>query len=429
MAEGLKDKVAIIGMGCTQFGELWDKDVDDLIVDAVSEALEDAGVELKDIQAVWAGTANSGVNASSVSAPLQLQYIPATRVENACATGIETIRNAAHALVAGVYDLVLAVGFEKLKDVGFPGLHPGKLSDKFHPIYPAGGTGPGRYALAATRYFQNYGLSPEEGKRTLAKISVKSHYSGARNPKAHLRREVSLEDVINAPIIAWPLGLHDCCGVTDGASAAVLCRTEDVKRFATYHKDDYITVKGMGISAGPGWGKNKEDYDFTHWPETEHASRQAYQMAGITNPRKELDMAEIHDCFSIAELVAMESLGFCPKGQAKEKLIDTGAFVAPQFREAVMRKWGAMEQEIENMPNTEEVLVINHSGGLKSFGHPVGASGGREVYEIYKQIQGKAQEPSRQLNNVRLGLAHNQGGHPGRFQCGVIIVGVPGERF
>lgn len=429
MAESLKDKVAIIGMGCTQFGELWDKDVDDLMVDAASEALEDARIELKDIQAVWAGTANSGVNGNAVSAPLQLQYIPVTRVENACATGIETIRNAAHALAAGVYDLVLALGFEKLKDLGYPGLHPGKLSDKFHPIYPAGGTGPGRYALAATRYFQRYGLTSQEGKQTIGKISVRSHYSGARNPKAHLRREVTLEQVVNAPMIAWPLGLYDCCGVTDGASAAVLCRTEDVKKFAPHRQDDYITIKGIGVSAGPGWGKYKEEYDYTHWPETEHASRQAYAMAGITNPRKELDIAEIHDCFSIAELIAMESLGFCEKGHAKEQLIDNGATIAPHFREAVMGKCSATEEEINNIPNPDDVLIVNHSGGLKSFGHPVGGSGGREVYEIYKQIQGKAQEPSRQLENVRLGLAHNQGGHPGRFVCAVIIAGVPPERF
>ncbi|MBW2028702.1 MAG: acetyl-CoA acetyltransferase [Deltaproteobacteria bacterium] len=429
MAESIKDKVAIIGMGCTAFGELWDKDVDDLMVDATMEALEDAGLELKDIQAVWAGTANSGVNGSSASAPLQLQYIPVTRVENACATGIETIRNAAHALASGVYDLVLALGFEKLKDLGYPGLHPGKLSDKFHPIYPAGGTGPGRYALAATRYFERYGLSPEEGKKTIGKISVKSHYSGARNPKAHLRREITIDQVLRAPMIAWPLGLFDCCGVTDGASAAILCRAEDVGRFAPHRRDDYITIKGMGVSAGPGWGKNKEDYDFTHWPETEKAAEQAYRMAGIKDPRRELDVAEIHDCFSIAELIAMESLGLCEKGKAREELIDNGATIAPQFREEVMRKWGASDEEIERKPGPDEVVVVNNSGGLKSFGHPVGASGGREVYEIYKQIQGKVKEPSRQLKGVRIGLAHNQGGHPGRFVCGVIIVGVPEERL
>ena len=429
MAKEFKDKVAIIGMGCTQFGELWDKDVDDLIVEAVTEALDDAGVGLKDIQAVWAGTANSGVNGSSVSGPLQLQYLPVTRVENACATGIETIRNAAHALAAGIYDLVLAVGFEKLKDLGFPGLHPGKLSDKFHPIYPAGGTGPGRYALAATRYFKHYGLTPEEGKRTIGKISVRSHYCGARNPKAHLKQEITIEQVLKAPMIAWPLGLYDCCGVTDGASAAVLCRAEDVKRFAPHHKDDYITVKGVGVAAGPGWGKNKEDYDFTHWPETKKAAAQAYQIAGITNPRKELDMAEIHDCFSIAELIAMESLGFCEDGRAKEQLVDNGATIAPQFREEVMKMWGATKEEIEQHPDPKDVIIVNHSGGLKSFGHPVGGSGGREIYEIYKQIQKKAQDPSRQLDGIHIGLAHNQGGHPGRFVCAVMIVGVPDKRL
>lgn len=428
MTERFKDKVAIIGMGCTAFGELWDKDVDDLMVEATSEALEDAGLEMKDIQAVWAGTANSGVNGSAASAPLQLQYVPVTRVENACATGIEVIRNAAHAVAAGVYDVALALGFEKLKDLGYPGLHPAKLSDKFHPIYPAGGTGPGRYALAATRYFNRYGLSAEEGKKTIGKLSVKSHYSGARNPKAHLQREVDINKVVNGPMIAWPLGLYDCCGVTDGASAAIVCRAEDVKKYAPHHQNDYITIKGMGVAAGPGWGKNKEDYDFTHWTETVYAAKQAYEMAGITNPRKEIDMAEIHDCFSIAELIAMESLGFCEFGQAKEALIDNGSLIAPQFRETVMQKWGATEEEIANKPDPGDVIVVNNSGGLKSFGHPVGGSGGREVYEIYKQIQGKVQLPERQLENVRVGIAHNQGGHPGRFVCGVIIAGVPDER-
>jgi acetyl-CoA C-acetyltransferase len=401
MTEPFKDKVAIIGMGCTPFGELWDKDVDDLMVDATTEALEDAGVALKDIQAVWAGTANSGVNGSAASAPLQLQYVPVTRVENAC----------------------------KLKDLGFAGLHPGKLSDKFHPIYPAGGTGPGRYALAATRYFERYGLGPDDGRRTIGRVSVKSHYSGARNPKAHLQREVTIEQVLKAPMIAWPLGLFDCCGVTDGASAAILCRAEDVKKYAPHHRDDYITIKGMGVAAGPGWGKNKEDYDFTHWTETVWAAKQAYEMAGITNPRKELDIAEIHDCFSIAELIAMESLGFCERGRAKQELIDPGATIAPQFREAVMKMWDATEEEIKQTPDPEDVLVVNNSGGLKSFGHPVGGSGGREVYEIYKQIQGKVEKPSRQLENIKLGLAHNQGGHPGRFVCGIIIAGVPEERL
>ncbi|MBI2934759.1 MAG: acetyl-CoA acetyltransferase [Chloroflexi bacterium] len=398
--ESIKDKVAIIGMGCTRFGELWDKDADDLIVEAAFEALNDAGVDIKQIQAAWVGTGMSGCTGGTISSPLQLQYLPVTRVENACATGCEATRGAAFALAAKAFDLVLVVGYEKLKDAGFGGLGaavPGKI----HPVLDAGtivGGGPARYALAATRYFYRYGLSREEGKRTLARISVKSHRNGARNPRAHLRREVTIEQVMNAPIIAWPLGLFDCCGVTDGATAAVLCRAEDARGYKP--SGDYMTIKGFGLSIGPGWGKQKADYDFTHWEETERAAQYAYAEAGIRDPRSELDMVELHDCFSIAELIAIESLGIAPRGKCKED-IDAGAF----------------EQEGE--------IPVNLSGGLKSFGHPVGASGAREIYEIYQEVLGRAQEPSRQLKSCRLGLAHNQGGHPGKFMCGITIVGAP----
>jgi len=400
--ESLKDKVAIVGIGCTSFGELWDKDPVDLIVDAAFEAFEDAGVEAKDIQAAWVGytASDTAMTAIILSSALQLQFIPVTRVENACGTGAETIRGAALGLASKTYDLVLAVGWDKLKDTGFGGIgqaYPGK----WHPVYGAApeiGGAVARYALAATKYFSKYGLSPDEGKRLLAKISVKSHYNGSRNPKAWLRNTITVEQVLNAPLIAWPLGLLDCCGVNDGASAAVLCRTEDAKAFRP--KGDYITIKASGIACGPGWGKERTDYEYTTWEETEAAAKQVYEMAGIKNPRKELSMAEVHDCFSIAELIAVESLGICEKGRAKEDI-----------------ESGAWEQGGE--------IPINISGGLKSFGHPAGASGGREVYEFYKQFQGKAEEPSRQLKDVKLGLAHNQGGHPGNFVCGVTIVGEP----
>jgi len=400
--ESLKDKVSIVGMGCTHFGELWDKDPVDLIVDAASEALEDAGVEAKDIQAAWVGytvpdTAMTGIILSSA---LQLQNIPVTRVENACGTGADTLRGAVLAVASKTYDLALAVGWDKTKDVGYGGLGQG-FAGKWHPVYgpaPEIGGGVGRYALAATRYFSVYGLGPEEGKRLLAKISVKSHYNGYRNPKAWMRRQVTVEDVLNAPIIAWPLGLLDCCGVNDGASAAVLCRTEDARAFRP--GGNYVTVKAIVNCCGPGWGKERSDYGFTTWQETEAAAKLVYQMAGIKDPRKELSMVEVHDCFSIAELIAVESLGICEKGQAKED-IDSGAW----------------EQAGE--------IPVNISGGLKSFGHPPGASGGREVYEFYKQFQGKAEDSSRQLKDVKLGLAHNQGGHPGSFVCGITIAGEP----
>jgi acetyl-CoA C-acetyltransferase len=400
--ESLKDKVAIVGMGCTPFGEFWDKDIVDLIVDAADEAFADANVTAKDIQAAWVGytVQDNAMTGIILSSALQLQFIPVTRVENACGTGAETIRGAALGLASKTYDLVLALGFEKMKDAGFGGIGqawPGK----WHPVYgaaPEVGGAVGRYALAATKYFSTYGLSPEQGKTMLAKVSVKSHYNGSRNPKAMLRNRITVEQVMNAPIIAWPLGLFDCCGICDGASAAIMCRTEDAKRYRP--KGDYITVKASAIACGPGWGKERVNYGYTVWEETEAAAKQAYAMAGIKNPRKELSMAEVHDCFSIAEVIACESMALCEKGHAREDI-----------------ESGAWEQNGE--------MPVNVSGGLKAFGHPAGASGGREVYEFYKQFQGKADDQTRQLKNPTMGLSHNQGGHPGNFVAGITIVGEP----
>lgn len=403
MRESIKDKAAIVGMGCTQFGERWDVDVEDLIKEASLEALDDAGVEIKDIQAAWVGTLRGsqlmGTTAPSAiiaSSALQTQYIPVTRVENLCASGQEALRAAALGIASKCYDLVLAIGVEKLKDTGFGGLGE-MFPGKFEPVYGAYGTAPGRFAMAATAYFAKYGLSPGEGKRVLAEISVKSHYYGARNPKSHLKREITVEEAINAPIIAWPLGLYDCCGVTDGASAAVVVPAEEARNY----RDDYVTIKGFAIATGPGWGKENEDYDFTYSAETEAAARQAYAEAGIKDPRKELAMVELHDCFSIAELFNTESLLLCEYGRYKEEFTEKKAYYL------------------------DGEMPVNISGGLKSFGHPIGASGCREIYEIYKQIQGKAQEPSRQMKNIELGLAHNQGGHPGRFVPGIAIIGAP----
>ena len=225
---------------------------------------------------------------------------------------------------------------------------------------------------------------------------MQRHHNGARNPKAHLPREVTLEQVLAAPIIAWPLGLFDCCGVTDGSAAAILCRAEDAKRF----RDDYVLIKGMGLSIGPGMGRIRTDYDYTWWDETECASKEAYAQAGIKDPRKELSQVECHDCFSISEVIAVESLGVCGRGHAREDV-----------------EGGAWKQEGE--------IPINLSGGLKSFGHPIGASGTREAYEVYKQLQGRAEDSARRLKNPRQGLVHNQGGEPGKFMCAVGIYGLP----
>jgi len=394
MARSIKDRVAIVGMGCTKFGELWDESPSSLVVDAAYEAFEDAGIEPKDVQACWLATTDvttSGMAGLGVSAPLRLQYKPVTRVENMCASGSDALRNACYAVAAGIYDIALAVGVEKLKDAGQSGVGvTGGLP--LANVAPTGTT-PGMFAMMATRYFERYGLSPEEGKTTLAKIVVKSHYNGSLNPKAHFQRAITLEQVLNAPIIAWPLGLFDCCGVSDGAAAAIIVPAEDVRRF----RNDPVFIKALQICVGPGDGAVKSGYDYTHVEETYRAGLAAYAEAGIKNPRREISMAEVHDCFSITEALIMEDLQFSPRGRVRED-VDAGTFTL------------------------QGELPVQPDGGLKCFGHPVGASGLRMLYEMYKQLQGKA--GPRQIKNPQLGLTHNMGGSPPSCVVSCVIVGL-----
>lgn len=391
--ESIKDKVAIVGMGCTKFGELWNKSGHDLIVDAVVEACQDAAIEIKDIQAVWLGTAYSGTTGWPAADSLQLNYIPVTRLENACATGSDALRNAAYAVASGTYDIVLAVGFEKLKDTGYMGL-PLIGKEGTTGVYNQAAF-PSLFAMAAQRYFSRYGISNEEGKRLLAKIAVKNHHNGSMNPRAHFQREVSIDQVINAPIFSWPLGLYDCCGVSDGAAAAVLVRKDMARSF----RSDPVFIKAAALITGPRRGNLTQDYDYVHFEETVRAARVAYDDAGIKDPAKEISLAEIHDCFSITELILYEDLGFCPRGAAKE-YIESGVF------------------------ELGGGLPVNPDGGLKCFGHPIGASGLRMLYEVYKQLQGKAELPARQLKNPTIGLTHNMGGQPRETLVSCIIAGL-----
>ena len=394
--EGIKDKVAIVGMGCTKFGELWDKSVDDLIIDATYEAYEDAGIEPKNIQAAWIGTAGSAEIGTIVNAPLKLPYSPVTRVENRCASGTDCLRNAAYGVASGAYDIVLAVGVEKVKDV-FPFLATTLGYNIYtpHPVWEYKVGASALFSLTAVRYFYHYGLSFEEGKRLMGMIAVKNHYNGSLNPRAHLRREVALEQVINAPFIFYPFGLFDCCGNSDGAAAAILCRADMAKSF----RQDPVMIKGISISCSPGERFGSVDYDMLHFEETVAAAKAAYQEAGIKNPRQEIDLAEVHDCFTITELVTYEDLGFSPRGRAKEDIL-AGTFTL------------------------KGDLPVNSDGGLKSFGHPIGASGLRMVYELYRQFQGKAEFPARQLKNPRLGVTHNLGSGGGGHVRGGATVSV-----
>jgi acetyl-CoA C-acetyltransferase len=378
----IKDKVAIIGMGCTKFGELWDKSVEDLIIDATYEAIEDAGIEPKDIQAAWLGTVFSGHTAISLAPALKLDYIPVTRVENMCATGTEALRAAVYAVAAGACDIALAVGVEKLKDTGWTGVQPTNVVGRSTMGTTATEielSPPAMFGLMCMRYFHRYNIDPEVGKRLLALIAVKNHLHGSMNPKAHFQNVITVEQVLKAPIVSWPLGVLDCCGVSDGGAAAIVVRADLAKQF----RKDPIYIKSVAVTTGPRLDLMTQDYDFTHVEENVRNAKRAYAEAGIKDPRKELSVAEIHDCFTIHEMVLYQDLGWSDQDRVKED-IESGTF------------------------SLKGELPVNTDGGLKCFGHPLGASGLRMQYEVYKQLQEKA--GPRQVIDPRLGLIHNYGG-------------------
>ena len=385
-------------MGCTRFGERWDDSSEDLMVEAFKEAIEDAGIEKKEIQAAWFGSCmdevNVGKSATPLSLTLKLPYLPVTRVENFCATGSEALRGAVYAVASGAYDICLALGSEKLKDTGYAGLpeFSHQLGTKNRLVFP-NITAPGGFAMMATRYFSQYGLNPDEGKEILAMVSAKSHKNGAKNPKAHLRREVTVEQILKAPMIAWPLGLFDCCGVSDGAAAAIVCRADMAKNF----RSDPVYVKSMQIALSSGEEMMYTDWDGSYVKSAVKCAARAYDEAGIKNPREEISMMEVHDCFSITELVTYEDLGISPRGKAGNDVRD-GFF------------------------NLDGKIPCQPDGGLKCFGHPIGASGLRMMYEMYKQFQGKAGD--RQIKDPKIGLTHNMGGFPAMNLISVNIVGL-----
>ena len=389
-SKGICDRVAIVGMGCTKFGEHWDRSTSDLLVDAVQNAYGSAGVEPDNVDAYWLGTTGSGISGLTLSEPLKIQYKPVTRLENMCATGSEAIRNAAYAVASGAYDLVMAVGVEKLKDSGFSGLTgsapPGDGTE-------SGMTAPANFSLLAPAYAEKYGVDLETMRDVLTRIAYKNHYNGARNEKAQYQREVPVEKINSSPKIAGMLGIMDCSGVSDGAAAAVICRAEDAHKY----NDNPIFIKALSFVAGPAEGAKRQDYDFTTFPEVVESARDAYEQAGIQDAREQISMAEVHDCFTPTELVLMEDLGFSPRGQAWKDTMD-GRF------------------------DLDGDQPVNPDGGLKSFGHPIGASGLRMMYEMWLQLRGEAGE--RQIADPKLGLAHNLGGAPGRCVSFVSVVGL-----
>jgi acetyl-CoA C-acetyltransferase len=386
MASGIKDKVAIIGMGCTQFGERWDVGTPQLLAEAFDEALADAGIERRQIEAAWAGSALDNVNVGNSAIPtalaLRLDGIPVSRMENMCATGTEALRGAAYAVASGAVDFALAIGAEKLKDTGYGGLpapYKGTLNDLWLPL----GSAPAGFAQLAAGYRAKHGTSRELFKKALAHVSWKSHQNGVLSPKAHLRKAVSMEQILAAPMIADPLGLFDCCGVSDGAACAIVT-TPDIAR--ALGRKDMVTIKAIQLSISSGIESTTNLWDGSHVRNTRAAAKRAYAEAGITQPRKQLSLMEVHDCFSITELVTMEDLGVSEDGRAVHDILDG-------FYD---RHGGGVPCQVD--------------GGLKCFGHPIAASGLRMAYEVYNQLQGRAGE--RQLSNPSLGLTHNLGGVP-----------------
>jgi acetyl-CoA C-acetyltransferase len=398
MASGIRDKVAILGMGCSKFGERWDVGSEDLLAEAFDEALADAGIEREQIEAAWFGSCIDSVNVGNSAIPastaLRLDGIPFSRMENMCATGTETLRGAAYAVASGAVDFALAIGVEKLKDTGYGGLPPaykGTFNDLWLPI----GSAPAGFAQLAAGYRARYGISKEELKRGLAHVSWKSHQNGVDSPKAHLRKAVDMDTILNAPMIAEPLGLFDCCGVSDGAAAAIVTTPEIARALG---KRDLVTIKAIQLSISSGIESTTNLWDGSYVRNTRNAAARAYKEAGITNPREQLSLMEVHDCFSITELVTMEDLGVSKDGDAVKDVLD-----------------GFYDRDGGGIP-------CQVDGGLKCFGHPIGASGLRMAYENYLQLLGRAGK--RQIANPSLGLSHNLGGVPYLGIAAISILGL-----
>jgi acetyl-CoA C-acetyltransferase len=396
MASGIKDKVAILGMGCSKFGERWDCDAEDLIVEAYIEAMADAGIETSQIDAAWFATAIEEVHVGKSGVPLsvalRLPNIPVTRVENFCASGTEAFRGAVYAVASGAADIALAVGVEKLKDSGYGGL-PQRGNGPLNDMIRANASAPGSFAQLASAYSEKHGVDMDTVKKAIGTISVKSHANGAKNPKAHLQKEIPLETVLAAPMIAAPLGLYDCCGVSDGSAAAIVTTPEIARSMG---KHDLITVKALQLAVSNGQESGHNSWDGSYFLTTRKASKRAYAEAGIENPREQISMFECHDCFSITEMVTMEDLYISEEGNAWKDVMD-GFYHAD----------GQVPSQID--------------GGLKCFGHPIGASGLRMLYEMYLQLLGRAGE--RQLDNPVVGMTHNLGGAPHQNVSSIAIVG------
>ena len=371
--------VSIIGVGKTKFGVFPERSLKSLIAEAGKKALADARIDASMIQAFYLGNfAATGFNrqnhvAAYAATALGLPNVPCTRFEAACASSGAALREAVIAVGAGLYDFVLVGGVEKMNSVDTPRVteYLAQAAD-WETEARIGATFPSMFALMATRHMHEYGTT----RTQISMVAVKNHSNGAKNPDAHMQKEITLEKAVNSPVmVAEPLNLFDCSLITDGAAAVVVCASE----MASQYSKAPVDVIGHGQASDSFCMYQKKD--ITRFEATLAAGRRAYEMAGVSP--QNIDVVEVHDCFTIAEIIALEDLGFCKKGEG-------GPFTA------------------EGITALDGKLPVNTSGGLKAKGHPVGATGVAQVADLVIQLRGEAR--ARQVKNARTALAHNLGG-------------------
>ncbi len=369
------EKVCVLGAGSTKYGRL-DDSISDITIQASVDAIESAGIEPKEIKAGYIsnvfGVADKQVHLGPViMSNLGISERPSLSIESACGSGSVSFREAFANVYAGFYDVVLVTGVEKVTHTGtdWTTTYFSYCSDFFYEG-GAGASFPGLFASMARAYLTEFKATEED----FAQVAVKNHENGLLNPKAHLRKKITVDDVMKSAVVASPLKLYDCCPFSDGASSVIICS----EKFAKEHSKDYIQVIGSGRGGSPAALQGREH--LTTIPSTKIASEAAYKMAGITP--KDIDFAEVHDCFTIAEILDTEDLGFFEKGQGVQAV-----------REGQTKRNGQ--------------IPINPSGGLKSKGHPIGATGVGQIVEVFDQLTGKAGE--RTIKDAKIGLTQNFG--------------------
>lgn len=384
------NKVAIVGVGLTKFGERFDLSADEMIQEAFLKAVAsvEKGIDPAEIEAAWVGSCRPGlhgrqtIGGATLAANIGRAGMPATHIENGCPTGSDTFRNACFGIASGVYNVALALGYEKMRDTSTAGMLA--LALEGHPFIEIGETAMTQFAPLATRHMHEFGTTKEQ----MALIAVKNRYNGTLDPYSHYQQEVKVEDVFKSPLVCWPLNLFDCCPQTDGCAAVILCRADLAKRYT----NQPVYVAGIGM--GTDYLYMHDKLHFVGYEATVRAARAAYQMAGI-GPA-DLDVAEVHDCFTITEIMNYEDLGFCAKGEGG-KLIEKGE------------------------TTLEGTLPVNPSGGLLTKGHPLGATGIAQLIELYWQLReevafsgGLGDPKINQKRQVKIkkgyGLQHNVGG-------------------